>query len=101
VESSGELIGSYGEKSDGRHPGLRGSEGQLLGTAKKSGEFSHPSRDVVGPAEQVLARIWLDFGGKTATRRYREARVIRFDRNTGPEVRALTLAYATAPQRYD
>ena len=95
-ESSGELIGTYGDGF------CAGSEGQLLGTVRRTDDLLHPAEGVVSPDGRVLARLWLSDtpnsrvlgrNGKTPNKRYRSAKAVRFYPDTEPDVRALTLAY--------
>ena len=98
VESSGELIGTYGDGF------CAGSEGQLLGTVRRTDDLLYPTEGVVHPDGRVLARLWLSdtpsgyipwAAGKTPNRRYRSSKATQFYPGTGPEVRGLTLAYTT------
>jgi hypothetical protein len=95
AETNGRLIGTWGENREGwrlRGVGFRGSAGELLATVERSG-FGSASQVVLSSDGQELARLWSGIKGKTPTRRYLWARVIRFEPDASAEIRALTLAH--------
>jgi len=84
AETNGKVIGTFGQDRDSHGVGFRGYAGELLGTG---------SSVVRSPDGQVLARMWSTTKGKTPTRRYWRAGVVRFNRDATTEIRALTLGY--------